>query len=354
MEYGVQHRSITPSLHHSATNMSWTILVTARAFWVSGKPARAALEAAGCRVLDAPKAGPIPEAELIPLLADCDAVIASSDPYTESLFAACPRLKVVSRCGVGFDSVDVPAATARGVVVTTTPGAMTDAVADYTWALILGLARRIPEGDALMRSGGWGEFPGRLIAGKTLGIIGLGAIGRGVARRASGFEMTVLACDPAYSSTYDLPADLPPIEITSLDDLLARSDVVSLNAPNLPETRGMMNAERFARMKPTAYFINTARGQLVDEASLLDALGRGVIAGAAIDVYAEEPLPAEHPLRTAPNCLLTPHNAFNAMEAAETMSLLSAENVLAAMRGSVPPGILNLEVVGSPVCRSRQ
>jgi len=149
--------------------MAWNVLVTARAFSVSGQKAREALEGAGCRVTLAPRYGPLPEEELIPLLADCEAVIASSDPYTARVFAACPRLTVVSRCGVGIDSVDLDAAVEAGVVVTNTPGAMTDAVADYTFGLIFAIARRIPEGDALMRSGGWGEYPGALVCGKTLG-----------------------------------------------------------------------------------------------------------------------------------------------------------------------------------------
>src|SRR2546421_1179801 len=320
--------------------MSWNVLVTARAFWVSGLEALAALEAAGCRVIQSPKAGPVPVEELIPMLQECDAVIASSDTYSAELFAACPRLKIVSRCGVGYDSVDVPAATEAGGLVTTPPGAMTDAVADYTFALILGIARRIPEGDALMKSGGWGEYPGVLVCGKTLGIIGLGAIGQGVARRAAGFDMPILAYDPAFGPGVPLPAGLPPIEMTTLDDLLQRSDIVSLHAPNLPETRGMFNAATFARMKTTAYFINTARGALVDDSALVQALEKGTIGGAATDVYSQEPLPADSPLRSAPNLLLTPHNAFNAVEAAAAMSKLSADNLLAALNGQKPYGLL--------------
>ncbi len=334
--------------------MNWTVLVTARAFWVSGQGARKALEEAGCRVVDSPRAGPLPEEMLIDRLRDCEAVIASSDPYTARVFAECARLKVVSRCGVGFDSVDVPAATAAGVIVTTTPGAMTEAVADYTFALLLALARKIPAGDALMRSGGWGEYPGVLVAGKTLGLVGLGAIGRGVARRAAGFAMPVLACDPAFPPGSAGPEDAPGVTVTTLDDLLARSDFVSLHAPALPETRNLLNPERFARMKRTAYLINTARGSLVDESALIQALEAGTIAGAALDVYQEEPVPSDHPLRRAPNCVLTPHNAFNAAEAAAAMSELSARNVLEAIAGRRPFGILNPAVVDRPNLRTRQ
>jgi phosphoglycerate dehydrogenase-like enzyme len=330
--------------------MAWKTLVTARAFWVSGQAAQAALEAAGSTVARSPQAGPLPENDLIAQLQDCDAVIASSDPYNARVFAACPRLKIVARCGVGIDSVDLAAATAAGVVVTNTPGAMTDAVADYTFALLLGIARRIAESDALMRAGGWGEFPGVLVCGKTLGLIGFGQIGQGVARRAAGFGMRVLACDPpmaaAASGEEGLSGSLPAVRFVELDELLAQSDFVSVHAPSLPETQGLINAERLARMKPAAYLINTARGALVDEDALVAALEQGRIAGAALDVYRQEPLPPDHPLRRAPRCLLTPHNAFNAAEAAARMSLLSAESVLALMRGERPVSVCNPGAAG--------
>lgn len=341
--------------------MAWNVLVTARAFSVSGQKAREALEGAGCRVILAPRYGPLLEEELIPLLADCEAVIASSDSYTARVFAACPRLKIVARCGVGIDSVDLGAAAAAGVVVTNTPGAMTDAVADYTFGLIFAVARRIPEGDALMRTGGWGEYPGTLVCGKTLGLVGFGQIGQGVARRAVGFGMRILAFDPAFplSESSAMPVPTPPdrhptpaVEFTTLDALLAQSDFVSVHAPATPETRGMLNAARFAQMKPTAYLINTARGALVDEAALLEALETGRIGGAAIDVYTQEPLPPNHPLRRAPRCVLTPHNAFNAVESVEAMSLLSAESILTLLRGARPASVCNPAVWDSPRLRT--
>jgi phosphoglycerate dehydrogenase-like enzyme len=326
--------------------MSWDVLVTARAFWVCGASAQTALAAAGCRVTRSPEPGPLPEETLIGLLAGTDAVIASSDPYTARLFADCPRLKVVSRCGVGYDRVDVAAATEAGVIVTTTPGAMTHAVADYTFGLILASARKIPAGDALMRSGGWGEYPGTLVFGKTLGLVGFGAIGRAVAMRSAGFEMRILAYDPAWTdASVPLPDGLPPVEFVGLEQLVRESDFVSIHAPAAPETKGMFDAAMLARMKPTAFLINTARGSLTDEQALADALRKGVIAGAAVDVYTQEPAPPDHPLRSAPNCVVTPHNAFNAVEAAEEMSRLSAENILSALRGERPAGILNPTVL---------
>jgi D-3-phosphoglycerate dehydrogenase len=331
--------------------MSWKVLVTARAFWVSGDDASSRLNEAGCTVVRSPRAGPIPEDELTALLDGCDAVIASSDPYTARMFALLPHFKMVARCGVGYDRVDVGAATNAGVIVTTTPGAMTDAVADYTIGLMLAVARSIPAGDALMRGGGWSEYPGVQFPGKTLGLVGFGAIGRGTARRAAGFDMKIIAYDPVWSNSSKMPSDMPAVEFTTLDDLLARSDFVSLHAPALPETRRMFDAARFAQMKPSAYFINTARGALVDEMALIEALENKTIAGAAVDVYEEEPCPADHPLRKAPRCVLTPHNAFNAVEAAELMSNLCADNILAAMNGKRPPGLLNPSVLESPTLR---
>lgn len=337
--------------------MDWKVLVTARAFWVSGQAAEQALLDAGCSVIRSPQAGPLPEQMLATQLHGCQAVIGSSDPYTAAIFADCPDLLVVSRCGVGIDSVDLPAATQAGILVTNTPGAMTEAVADYTFGLLLALSRGIVAGDALMRTGGWGEYPGTLAAGKTLGLVGCGQIGQGVARRAAGFAMRILAHDPPFARAYEadsaLRASLPPIAFTDLDTLLTESDFVSLHAPRTPETEGLFNASRFAQMKRSAYLINTARGALIDDSALLAALEEGRIAGAALDVYRSEPLPADHPLRRAPRCLLTPHNAFNAVESVAEMSRISAENVLALARGEKPGTVCNPEVWSSAALRLR-
>jgi phosphoglycerate dehydrogenase-like enzyme len=227
---------------------------------------------------------------------------------------------------------------------------MTEAVADYTFGLLLALARHIVAGDALMRSGGWGEFPGPLVYGKTIGLVGAGMIGQAVARRAAGFRMKVLAFDPPLQAAPS-SADFPAMEFVSLEELLASSDFVCIHAPNLPETKGMFNAKLFAQMKRTAYVINTARGALIHEPDLIAALESGQIAGAAIDVFNREPLPEDDPLRAAPHCLLTPHNAFNAYEAAEAMSRISAENVLSLMRGVRPEFTCNPLVWDSPALR---
>jgi phosphoglycerate dehydrogenase-like enzyme len=334
--------------------MAWKVLVTARAVLVNGRASQDMMIGAGCDMVDSDKAGPLPEDDLIRQLQGCHAVIASSDLYSERVFAACPELKIVSRCGVGIDSVDLNAATSAGVVVTNTPGAMTEAVADYTFGLLLALARHIVAGDALMRKGGWGELAGTLVYGKTIGLVGAGMIGQAVARPAAGFSMKILAFDPPLQAAHKAGkvANLPPMQFVCLEELLAASDFVCIHAPNLPETKGMFNANLFAQMKRTAYVINTARGALVNEPELIATLESGQIAGAAIDVFNKEPLPKDDPLRTVPNCLLTPHNAFNAMEAAETMSRISAENVLSLMRGNRPEFTCNPDVWNSPALRS--
>jgi phosphoglycerate dehydrogenase-like enzyme len=326
------------------------VLVTARAFWDSGHDARAALAAAGFEVVNSAAAGPIASDQLAGWLADFDAIIGSTDEYNAALIQACPRLKVIARCGVGLDSVDMAAATAAGVIVTNTPGAMTEAVADYAFALMLALARRIVEGDVLMRRGGWAEFPGVLLPGKTLGLVGCGQIGQAMARRAAGFGMRILAYDPQLAQR-GAPHGLPAISFVSLEELLAQSDFVSVHAPSIPETRHMFDAKRFAQMKRTAYFINTARGALVDESALVEALTSGRIAGAATDVYEREPLPSDHPLRKAPRCVLTPHNAFNAVEAAKAMSDVSAASILDLFAGRKPGTVCNPDVWKSPDLR---
>lgn len=329
------------------------VLITARAIWEHGKNAEDLLRSHGFEVVRTPIPGPLSEANLLPHIDGFDAVIASSDAYNATVLNAAPRLKVVSRWGVGIDSVDLNTATDLGIVVTNCPGSMTDPVADYTFALMLSISRRIVDGDNLMRSGQWGELGGVLVCGKTLGLVGMGQIGQGVAKRAIGFGMRILAFDPplAAKGPNALPSDLPPVEFVDLPELLAQSDFVSLHAPNLPETRKMFNADLFQQMKPSAYFINTARGALVDEEALLEALKQGTIAGAGIDVYSKEPLPADHPLRQAPNCVLTPHNAFNAAEAAQATSLQTAHNVLKVLNRDKTAPVCNPAVWDSPNLR---
>jgi D-3-phosphoglycerate dehydrogenase len=317
------------------------ILVTANAFLESGEAAARPLVEAGAEVVPAPRPGPLPEAELLPLLVECDAVIASSDPYTRAVIERVPRLRLIARWGVGIDNIDLEAATERGVAVANTPGLNTEAVADYTFAMMLALARRLPEARELMRAGGWAEFRGVDVWQKCLGIVGFGAIGQAVARRAAGFSMSVVAYDPGVAPNLIEAAGVLPVPLLQL---LAEADFVTLHAALAPETTGLIGEVELRTMKQTAYLINAARGRLVDEAALVRALQEGWIAGAALDVYSQEPLPADHPLRRLPNCLALPHNAFNTVESAAAINRAVAENVLAVMRGERPPGLVNTNV----------
>jgi D-3-phosphoglycerate dehydrogenase len=320
------------------------VLVTANAFIESGEAGARPLVLAGAEIVAAPRPGPLPETEIRHLLKGFDAVIASSDPYTRAVLAASPRLKLIARWGVGIDTIDLETATEFGIAVTNAPGATTEAVADYTFAMILALARHLCPARELMASGGWGEFRGVEVWRKCLGVIGFGAIGRAVARRAAGFAMSVLAFDPHVAPKQVREAGARP---ASLPELLAEADFVTLHAALTAETTDMIDATALRRMKRSAYLINAGRGRLVDEAALQRALEEDWIAGAALDVYTEEPLPSEHPLRRLPRCLALPHNAFNTVEAAAAVNRSVVENVHAVMRGERPPGLVNLDPDGN-------
>lgn len=332
--------------------MSWTVYSTALAFSVNGRAAQADLHQRGCHLVTMPGAGPLSEQEMIQTLPEADAVIAANDAFTSHFFASCPRLKLVARYGVGIDTVDLKAATAAGVVVTNTPGAMTEAVADYCFALLLCIVRRVAEGQASLRAGNWYEFPGMELPGKTLGLIGFGSIGQAVARRAVGFDLRILAHDPQVAAS-NRAASFPHVEFVDLDALFQRSDFVSVHAPNMPETRHLVNEQRLRQMRPTAYLINTSRGGLIDEVALMKVLHEEAIAGAAIDVYQQEPLPSKHPLRETPRLLLTPHSAFNSREAVQEMSRLCVGSVLTLMSGDRPTGTCNPEVWDRPNLRAQ-
>jgi phosphoglycerate dehydrogenase-like enzyme len=324
----------------------WKILVTARAFADSGQAAREQLVRAGCQVIEATSFGPLTREQLVLESSDCQAVIAATDPYDCETFQALPNLKLVARCGVGIDSVDLAAATQEGVLVTNVPNAMTDAVADYCLGLLLALARRIHEGYNCMVSGGWTEFPGVELRGKQLGLIGFGKIGQAVADRALGFGLKIVAHDPILAVRGPMQA-YPAVRWVSLEELLTESNFVSVHAPNFAATKNLIDASALSKMRPDSYLINTSRGALVDESALMQALRVGQIAGAAIDVYCHEPLPVDHPLRSTPRLLLTPHNAFNSREAAVRMSLGCSQPILDVLAGKVPEFLCNPEVLGS-------
>jgi glyoxylate reductase len=264
--------------------------------------------------------------------------------------AAGPRLRVISNMAVGYDNIDVAAATARGIAVTNTPGVLTDATADLTWTLILSTVRRVVEGDRMVREGRferWSPFMllGRSVAGATLGIVGMGRIGRAVARRALGWNMPVLYTrrgGPLPDS--DVPAGAAWEYCPALDDLLARADIVCLHVPLAPETVHLVGARELALMKRGSYLINTSRGPVVDEAALVEALRSGHLGGAGLDVYEHEPEPAPG-LREQENAVLLPHLGSATVETRESMAELAALNAIAALRGEPIPHVVNPEAL---------
>ncbi len=270
-----------------------------------------------------------------------------TDRIDGDLLDAAQTVRIVSNMAVGYDNIDVPAATARGVVVTNTPGVLTETVADLTFALILAAARRVAEGDRVVRDGGWRTWHpsfmlGRDVHGATLGIVGLGDIGRAVARRARGFDMRVL-----YTSRRrhpDVEADLG-VEWRALDDLLRASDFVSLHLALTPETRGYIGVRELSLMKPTAFLVNTARGGVVDQPALVEALARRQIAGAALDVAAVEPVPAGDALLALDNVVITPHVGSATVETRSRMADLAVDNLIAFFSGERPPFVVNLEAL---------
>ena len=259
---------------------------------------------------------------------------------------AAPDLRVVANMAVGFNNVDLVEATRRGIPVTNTPGVLTDTTADFAWALLMAAARRVAEGDRFTRAGlfhGWGPLMlvGTDVHGKTLGIVGFGRIGRAVAKRAGGFGMRVLYFD-RFPADADTEAALNAASV-SLEQLLAESDFVSLHTDYNPETHHLMGEPELALMKPGAYLINTARGAIVDEAALVQALKSKRLAGAGLDVFEREP--EIHPeLLHLENAVLAPHIASASMETRTAMALMAAENMLAALRGERPPNVVNPEV----------
>ena len=336
---------------YTRARMSWKVLITARTLNIAGAEALKLLRDAGCQIITPPKYGPLTEAELLPQLEGIDAVLASMDKFTAAVLASKPAasLKLISRWGVGYDAIDVPACTQQGVVIAYTPGLLNDAVADYAMALLFALARRVHEGHLSMREGKWASGWGHDLTRKTIGIIGCGRIGQAVAKRVNGFDMKVLGYDIAPNPE----AVKMGIQFVPLDQLLAESDFISLHCALTPETRGLLGEAQLQKMKRSAYLINTARGAVVDEAALLRALHEKWIAGAALDAFVIEPLPAEHPFRTAPNLLLTPHQASFGYDTGERVSTAAAQAIVDLQAGRQPRWVVNPDVFQSPALRAR-
>jgi D-3-phosphoglycerate dehydrogenase len=274
-------------------------------------------------------------------IADCDAlVIRSRTKVTRAMLANPGKLKIVGRAGAGVDNVDCEAATEKGVIVMNTPGGNTLSTAEHAISMMLALARRIPYADRTMKDGKWDKknIVGVEMAGKTLGILGLGKIGRVVAERMQAFGMKILAHDPFV--TQEAAKDLG-VELADIDAICRQADVITLHAPKNAETKGMINAARLAMMKPSALLVNCARGELVDEAALVEALQNKKIAGAALDVFCQEPLPEDHPFRKLANAVLTPHLAASTNEAQEKVAGQVAEQIFEALSGGMARNAVN-------------
>jgi glyoxylate reductase len=312
--------------------------------WPMEAEARMMLERVGT-VVTSPTERELPVAELARRVANCDAIIPmGAHPIPETILAAAPRLRIVAVAAVGYNIVDVEAATRRGILVTNTPGVLTETTADMAWALMLGVARRVPESDRFIRGGKWtgvywSQLVGNDVHGTTLGIIGLGRIGQAIARRGQGFGMRVLY----HNQKRDLEAERNiGVEYRTKADLLREADFVVLSVPLSPETRHLIGAAELALMKPTAFLVNVARGPVVDETALVEALRAGRIAGAGLDVFEEEPK-VHSGLLGLENLALTPHIGSASRSTRLKMATRAAENCLAALEGRRPTNLVNPE-----------
>ena len=315
------------------------VLVTWPDFDRNGSSDR--LRAAGCTLRLAPKVTHRTPADMIALLDGVAAAIVSTDPFDADVLASAGALRVISRIGVGTDSIDLDVATRRGVAVCTTPGANASSTADHAVALMLAALRRIPEYDRGIRAARWdrtGDATPWELNRATVGLVGLGAIGRLVRRRLSGFRAHVLVCDPAA-------APQPDTEVVDLDELLRRSDVVSLHVPLTTATRHLIDRRRLAFMRPHAVLVNTARGALVDEDALVEALETGRLRAAALDVFEREP-PGCTRLLELPNVILTPHIGGVSERSIAEMTRRATDAVVDVLAGRVPANVMNPEALG--------
>jgi glyoxylate reductase len=308
-------------------------------------PAAQQILNANCEVEYWTQAERISKEELLRRVKDKDGLVCLlTERVNDELLRAAPKLRITANVAVGFDNIDLPACTKRNVVATNTPGVLDETTADFAWTLMMAVARRVGEGEALARSGAWkgwdlDQLVGADVWGKTLGVVGFGRIGRAVARRASGFQMKVLYTD-AIRAPLDVENELKA-EYRDLNTVLAESDFVSLHVPLTGDTRGMFDVAKLSKMKPTAFLINTSRGPVIDEAALVYALESKKLAGAALDVYEQEPF--IHSGLKRPNVVLAPHIASASLETRTKMAVIAAENVVALFKGKKPANMLNPE-----------
>lgn len=333
---------MTDKTHRNLTDLrACRVLVTPTTFGIQDPSLRSRLEQTVGDVRYNPKKRPLKAQELTHLVIGIDGWIAGLDEIDASVIAAADRLKVIARYGVGFDRVDVAAATKRGIVVTNTPGANSAAVAELTIGLMLALGRQICQSDQAVRRGQWPRYSGAGLGGKTVGLVGFGSIGREVARRLAVFQCRVLVADPYVSP--DVVSGCGASRV-SLDELLPASDFVCLHAASTPETAGMVNDSFLRKMRSGAFLVNTARGELIDEAALRQSLESGRLRGAALDCFSKEPPGADHPLLQLPQVIVTPHTGAHTDEAVNAMGRMALDACLAVLRGERPAHIVNPDV----------
>jgi D-3-phosphoglycerate dehydrogenase len=319
------------------------VLVTPTSYGAHDPRLRTELESAVGRVIYNTSGRPLTSEELQALLPECHGYIAGLDQIDRTAIEKAHRLKVIARYGVGVDNVDLAAAAERGIVVTNTPHANAVSVAELTVGLMLALARSIPMLDARTKAGEWPRTLGVTLQGKTVGLIGLGAVGREVAARLRCFRCILLAYDPFVGE--EVAAGLG-VRLLALDEVVGRADFLSLHLPLLPGTRGMVNRQFLSRMKPGSYLINTARGELVDEGALVEALESGHLRGAALDCFGTEPPDAHNPLLSMPQVIATPHCGAHTDGAADAMGWMALRDCLAVLRGEPPVHPVVFEVKG--------
>lgn len=326
------HISTQESQVPTGQRATYTVLVASRSFGPNCPDAVERMKAAGCELIPNEWGRAPTEDELLESIAGVDVLISGTEPVTARVLAAADRLKVISKHGVGYENINLEAAKTCGIPVTVAGGAIADSVADMAMALLLAMARKVPQGDSAVKAGKWPRMVGVELRGKTLGIVGLGQIGKEVAKRAKAFGMEAIAYDLYPDERF---AQSWGVRYLSLEQLFAASDFISLHAPVTPETRNMINAGTLALMKPAAYLINTARGELVDEEALAEALRQGRLAGAASDVFKKEP-PDGNPLLQLDNFVAAPHSAGQTLDGLRKMGEITAENALRVLAGQPP------------------
>jgi D-3-phosphoglycerate dehydrogenase len=312
--------------------MTWRVLISAPKFLSAVEEFRARLEAAGIEIVIVPVHERLSESELLEIVETIDGAICGDDRFTEKVLRAAPRLRVISKWGTGIDSIDTGAAAKLGIRVCNTPNAFTEAVADTTLGYILSFARGLPQMDRDVRRGLWIKPDLISLRECTLGVVGIGNIGKAVVRRARAFGTRVIGTDPVTVDSSFLTET--GLTMTSLDSLLEEADFVSLHCDLNPGSFHLIGRSELKVMKSSACLINTARGPIIDEAALVEVLREGWIAGAALDVFEVEPLPADSPLREFPNCLLATHNANNSPQAVKCVHESTINNLLNALQAT--------------------